>query len=76
MRSATKYAITDGEQAGWFAETATLKQAAFLVASANEYVVAIEDGKPRELTTFEVAMVELYKNIARCKALMSGRGAA
>jgi hypothetical protein len=76
MRSATKYGITDGEQAGWFAEVLTLKEAAFLVRSANEYVVAVEHGEPRILTVFEQAMVDLYRRIARCKALISRRGAA
>lgn len=45
-----KYGITDGEQVGWFAEADTLKKAAALIRNAKDFVIAIENSTPRELT--------------------------
>ena len=56
-----KYGITDGEQVGWFAEADTLKQAAALIRDAKEFVIAIENGTPRELTVEEKAEFEKYR---------------
>jgi hypothetical protein len=56
-----KYGITDGEQVGWFAEADTLKRAAALIRNAKEFVIAIENGTPRELTAEENAEFERYR---------------
>ena len=56
-----KYGITDGEQVGWFAEADTLKRAAALIRNAKEFVIAIENGTPRELTAEESAEFESYR---------------
>jgi hypothetical protein len=53
-----KYGITDGEQVGWFDEADTLKRAAALIRNAKEFVIAIENGKPRQLTADENAELE------------------
>jgi hypothetical protein len=56
-----KYGITDGEQVGWFAEADTLKQAAALILNSKDFVIAIENGAPRELTAEENAEFESYR---------------
>lgn len=56
-----KYGITDGEQVGWFAEADTLKRAAALIRNAKEFVIAIENGTPRQLTPEENAELERYR---------------
>jgi hypothetical protein len=56
-----KYGITDGEQVGWFAEADTLRRAAALIRNAKEFVIAIENGTPRELTAEENAEFESYR---------------
>jgi hypothetical protein len=56
-----KYGITDGEQVGWFTEADTLKGAAALIRNAKEFVIAIENGKPRQLTAKENAELEKYR---------------
>lgn len=57
----TIYAITDGEQWGWFAEARTLEEAALLIRNAKEFVIAIESGKVRALTPEENAELERYR---------------
>ena len=57
-----KYGITDGEQVGWFAEADSLKQAAALIRNAKEFVIAIENGTPRQLTAEENAELERYRS--------------
>ena len=56
-----RYGIIDGEQVGWFAEADTLNRAAALIRNAKHYVIAIENGTPRQLTAEENAELEHYR---------------
>jgi hypothetical protein len=56
-----RYGIIDGEQVGWYAEADTLKRAAALIRNAKEFVIAIENGIPRELTAEENTELEGYR---------------
>jgi len=57
----TKYIIMDGEAVGWYAEAWTLKEIASKIGSAKDYVVAIEEGKMRELTPEEDAQLQSFR---------------
>jgi hypothetical protein len=59
-KSVTTYVIMDGgEYLGYIAEMASLYDAANNIRSPKEYVVALENGKRRELTASEKVDLEL-----------------
>jgi hypothetical protein len=54
-----KYAVTDRNTMGWYIEARTIKEIASHVNGADQYVIAVEYGKPRPLTDEEEAELQL-----------------
>jgi hypothetical protein len=59
----TKYSMMDGEGVGWCDEARTIKEIVRHFSGAKQYVIAVENGKPRSLTDKEE--VELQSELAK-----------
>jgi len=58
-----KYALMDGETTGWYVEARTIKEIVRHLSGGRQYVIAVENGKPRSLTDKEEA--ELQSELAK-----------
>ena len=61
-----KYALMDGETRGWYVEARTIKEIVRHFSGARQYVIAVENGKPRSLTDKEEA--ELQSELAKWRS--------
>ena len=59
----TKYAVMDGEVLGWYDEAPTIQEIVRHFSGGKQYVIAVENGKPRPLTDKEEA--DLQSELAK-----------